>query len=396
MRVHRLIPSQREKQSYLPHLLNRVSGNISSTCKTLKNRKLLRFWYWSTNIRREVRGGEKVVTNTQSWLGGDTLAYRSMYSVNRASDFLPLFHSETIGGKTKAYNWSERKISGADTIPGNAAKGFNLDFKALNYNWNLDMETFEQLPLAAGTIFAINFYDAGLDPPEYLLYKVSGSEILKYYDKKEIDCWILSTESSMPNGDKYSQRFWISKDGHEFIKEEDTYPADIATNSKCLEQCLTFSKLLAVRSAGFLKLVSQIEYMKKIIICKRVLSLVLMLASFGLQCYCQVVALSVKPRTGNDSGADTTAKQVRIALFLPELFAGSNPRNAAPAFAPSGKTFFVGEVPDNVNTIMVSNKQGRKWSPLTPAPFSGKYRDLEPAYATNGDYLIFASNRPQS
>lgn len=186
--------------------------------------KTITFWFWSRNIRREVRGGENVITNTQTWIGGDTIAYRSMYSVNRANDFSPLFHSETAGKKTKAYNWSEKNISGADTVARNAAKGFNLDFKALTYNWNLDMETFEQLPLAAGKTFAINFYDAGLDPPEYFLYKVSGSEVLKSYENKTLDCWILSTEGSMPNGAKYTERFWLTKSENEFIKEEDTYP----------------------------------------------------------------------------------------------------------------------------------------------------------------------------
>lgn len=189
-----------------------------------KNPKVVTFWFWSREIKFQERGGKKLITNTQTWLGGDTVAYRTIYSENNASDFSPVYHKETARGKTKAYAWSPTNIKGADNVLGNAAKDFSLDFKSPNYNWNLDIETYEQLPLAAGKTFAINFYDAGLDPPQYVIYKVSGSETLKSYDNQNLECWILSTEGEMPKGGKYSERYWISKRTHEFIKEEDTYP----------------------------------------------------------------------------------------------------------------------------------------------------------------------------
>lgn len=53
------------------------------------------------------------------------------------------------------------------------------------------METFQMLPLAAGKTFAINFYDAGLGKPDYIIYKVIGSEVMMTMDNQKVDCWKL-------------------------------------------------------------------------------------------------------------------------------------------------------------------------------------------------------------
>jgi hypothetical protein len=122
-----------------------------------------------------------------------------------------------------AYNWSATKIAGADTVATNTKKDFALVFTDPAFNWNLDIETFEMLPLAAGKTFAINFYDAGKTPPKYVLYKVTGSEVITLLDNTKTDCWILRQEGKAPNGSTYTQTFWISKKGHEFLKEEDKF-----------------------------------------------------------------------------------------------------------------------------------------------------------------------------
>ena len=188
-----------------------------------KNSRQLRFWYWMRDIDIQTHKGQKVFAITQHWYGSDTLAYRSIYSLNAADDFAPLYHRENVRGKTAAYNWDAKAIAGADTVDGNAKKGFSLAFSEPNYNWNLDIETFEMLPLAAGKSFLINFYDAGLDPPKYVLYSVTGSETLSLMDGAKTDCWKLYTEGTDPRGGKYSETYWISKKGHEFLKEEDSF-----------------------------------------------------------------------------------------------------------------------------------------------------------------------------
>jgi len=190
--------------------------------QTPKKQKNLTFWFWLRDIKIESRNGEKVFTITQHWYGSDTANYRSVYSVNKFADFAPVYHSETVRNKLSAYNWGAGKITGADTVAKNTKKDFSLDFSMPNFNWNLDIETFEMLPLAEGKAFAIYFYDAGLDPPAYVIYKVTGSEILTLLNNEKVDCWKLSTEGDH-GGSHYSETYWISKKDREFLKEEDSF-----------------------------------------------------------------------------------------------------------------------------------------------------------------------------
>jgi hypothetical protein len=185
--------------------------------------KVLRYWFWLRDTQVQKRNGESVFITTQNWYGSDTASYRAVYSVNRVSDFAPIFHSETIAGKNKAFNWTADKVVGADTVASNTHKDFEIACSAPCFNWNLDIETFEMLPLAAGKAFVINFYDAGLGTPGYVKYTVTGSEVIKTYEGQKIDCWKLYTESEF-KGQRATQTFWISKKGHEFMKEEDVFP----------------------------------------------------------------------------------------------------------------------------------------------------------------------------
>lgn len=187
-----------------------------------KSKKTMSFWYWIRNVSFVERNGEKVFEINQQWLGADSLSYRKVYSVNNTGDFSPLYHAETVKGTVRAYNWYRDRMIGADSVAGNTKNGFSLGFKVPNYNWNLDIETLEMLPLAEGKTFAINFYDAGQGSPEYIIYKVTGREIITTYEGSRIDCWKLYTEGS--NGDRrFSETFWISEKKHLFIKEEDRY-----------------------------------------------------------------------------------------------------------------------------------------------------------------------------
>jgi len=179
-----------------------------------KRNDRLMFWYWMRDISIETRAGVKYFAISQHWYGGDSTSYRKVYSLNRVGDFAPVFHSETVRGRTRSYNWTEKDIKDADS--------FYLAFKEPNLNWNLDIETFEMLPLGEGKSFWINFYDAGLSPPAYVLYKVTGSEELTLMTGEKVDCWKLYSEGSSPKG-PYTETYWISKKGHEFLKEEDSF-----------------------------------------------------------------------------------------------------------------------------------------------------------------------------
>lgn len=178
-------------------------------------------WLGLSLWTREIEKKGEVFHITQHWYSDDSTRYLESHSINSAADFSPLYHAETRGKEQRAYRWSATAITG-DTTAGNKAADFKLDFDRPNYNWNLDMETFEMLSLKAGKTFVIQFYDAGLEPPKYVTYKVTGSEMLSTYDGQSVDCWKLFTEGESPRG-HYTQTFWISKAGHEFLKEEDAF-----------------------------------------------------------------------------------------------------------------------------------------------------------------------------
>jgi len=184
--------------------------------------KLLLLEYWMRDVSIEKKDGAEVFAVREHWYTADTTAYRTFVSFAGEKDFVPLYHEAINNGKMAAYNWSNTDIKGSDTVNGNTKKDFYLAFDRPNFNWHLDIETFEMLPLATGKTFVINFYDAGFDPPKFVTYKVTGSETVHTLDNREVTCWMLTTSGSH-KGKSYTQTFWISKKEHELLKEEDVF-----------------------------------------------------------------------------------------------------------------------------------------------------------------------------
>ncbi|MGH8199027.1 MAG: hypothetical protein ACREVO_01455 [Steroidobacteraceae bacterium] len=80
-------------------------------------------------------------------------------------------------------------------------------------------------------------------------------------------------------------------------------------------------------------------------------------------------------------------------VFSPGVISG--PANdAAATFTPDGRTVYFFRNNGDDYDIMTSRFDGKRWSQPKIAPFSGHWRDLEPAMAPDGSYLIFASSRP--
>jgi hypothetical protein len=198
-----------------------------------KESKSIRFWFWMRDIKTDNMNGSQVFVIEQHWYGSDTSTYRYIHSVNNGSDFAPIFHEEIIDGKTSAYTWKRENIAGTDSVKANIQKDFSLNFSEPNFNWNLDIETLEMLPLANNKTFAINFYDAGQDPPKYYLYTVAGSEILQTLDNKRTECWKVTTKG-ISGEFSYIETYWISKDSHEFLKEESSYSGMFAYKIKLM------------------------------------------------------------------------------------------------------------------------------------------------------------------
>jgi Tol biopolymer transport system component len=85
--------------------------------------------------------------------------------------------------------------------------------------------------------------------------------------------------------------------------------------------------------------------------------------------------------------------EVQPTLFAPERGWPAG-MDASPAFTPDGSTVFFTHAEGERRTIMVSHLRNGTWSMPEPASFSGTWRDIEPAMAPDGTYLIFISNRP--
>ncbi|WP_426701494.1 TolB family protein [Rhodanobacter sp. Col0626] len=79
-------------------------------------------------------------------------------------------------------------------------------------------------------------------------------------------------------------------------------------------------------------------------------------------------------------------------IFAPGSIAGDADDGAA-AFTPDGATVYFMRGTDSF-TLMASHRTGGHWSAPQVAPFSGRWRDLDPAMAPDGSYLLFVSNRP--
>jgi Tol biopolymer transport system component len=83
---------------------------------------------------------------------------------------------------------------------------------------------------------------------------------------------------------------------------------------------------------------------------------------------------------------------------VPQVFApgiiSSPADDEGPAFTPDGKTVYFFRANSKDYFIMESHRVKDGWSAPEVAPFSGLWRDLEPALAPDGSYMIFASTRP--
>jgi hypothetical protein len=106
--------------------------------------------------------------------------------------------------------------------------------------------------------------------------------------------------------------------------------------------------------------------------------------------------MKAKCAMGTMLGLMALAGSIRAAtptLFAPGAISG--PANdAGPTFSADGKTVYFFRSNGSDYDILVSHFSSGRWSGAAIAEFSGQWRDLEPALAPDGSYLVFASSRP--
>ncbi|MGZ3752410.1 MAG: TolB family protein, partial [Mucilaginibacter sp.] len=95
-------------------------------------------------------------------------------------------------------------------------------------------------------------------------------------------------------------------------------------------------------------------------------------------------------------GRDTTKNNQAITIpFAPGAIPTEEKVTLSPAFSPDGNSVYFGQISgDKPMAIKVSTYKNSHWSAPQTAAFSGTYTDLEPAFAPNGKYIVFASSRP--
>lgn len=87
------------------------------------------------------------------------------------------------------------------------------------------------------------------------------------------------------------------------------------------------------------------------------------------------------------------ATLVEPQIFAPGVISGAQDEGAA-AFTPDGDTVVFARGEGQGSALFVSQRLGGAWSTPRVAPFSGHWRDLDPAMAPDGSFLLFVSNRP--
>ncbi|MFN6373720.1 MAG: hypothetical protein ACK4YD_01005 [Chitinophagia bacterium] len=192
--------------------------------------------FWTRKIKRTNHNGLPVIEISQEWEDQDSIMHKVISRCDAAT-MQPLYHqswwktaasrgalvkttTETIVDFTKGeVLYNGKQLSAADTAQREQLirKGFESAKQSPYFlNWHLDLETFPLFPYKKGTTFIIPFYDPGTTSGvKEVAYTVSGSGTLTGYNDQQIDCWLLTHETS---GNK--EVFWISKRTKEVLKLE--------------------------------------------------------------------------------------------------------------------------------------------------------------------------------
>jgi opacity protein-like surface antigen len=182
---------------------------------------------WVRRISFEPKDGRTLMRISQRWDevnvkpgATKTLEQDSWFE---PSTFRPLTH---IRRATKdddkvvvaGYRFLPDKVEGLADLPDNSRKDFSLAYAEPAYNFELDMEFLQALPLADGYAANIVFYDAGIDPKaDHYVFKVAGSDRIVGWDGRPVDCWVVTADY---NTGKVRSRFWFDKKSQVLIREE--------------------------------------------------------------------------------------------------------------------------------------------------------------------------------
>lgn len=181
------------------------------------------------NVESTTVNGRRVFAITQEWDSGNEVVHTAR-TLHDAKDFSTVFHETWWKrlGYTMTFDFASKHADFKGPIEeakrAQITNDFDESFGDYNLCWHSDLTIFPLLPYRAGRSFAIEFFDPGFGKPEKAIYEVVGSEALTGSNGSKIDCWVMQYKFDLPSGGSGTQRFWISKHGHEVLKEEDKTP----------------------------------------------------------------------------------------------------------------------------------------------------------------------------
>jgi hypothetical protein len=174
------------------------------------------------NVTAQTYNNRSDVTITQSW-ERDTILHTS-HTIFNAKNFSTVEHTtfwKKSGVKTK-FDFETKKIFDygkvIDSLKIKTKHDFEESFNKYNLNWHSDLVVLTLLPYKENTVFKINFYDPGFGKAKEVFYTIVETEYLTNSSGKKIKCWIMIQKEK----DSY-QKFWISQDTKEVLKQEDFF-----------------------------------------------------------------------------------------------------------------------------------------------------------------------------
>ncbi len=182
---------------------------------------------WRREIRIEVIDGVERLRILQRWDGADqpsVLAERD--SVFEMQTFRPITHRRvtTRDGvvRVEAFRFGDRGIVGMEDVADNERDGFSQLSNEPMFNFEVDIEMLQTLPLSLGFAVSIPFCHPGGGAPTRYIWRVTSDQRLRGPDNAEIDCWVVETDYNVPQNSP--ARFWMAKSTQQVIKLEAQAP----------------------------------------------------------------------------------------------------------------------------------------------------------------------------
>lgn len=166
--------------------------------------------------RLDVTSPKPIVVLHDSWFEPGTFRPRSHVRITEADG------KRTVEG----FVFAPDKVTGMKDLADNTQKDISVDSPESTFNFEMDREFLQTLPLAEGYEAQINFYHAGgKAAPQRYTFKVAGSATIAGATGP-VDCWLVTTDYNKP-GDPVS-KFYVSKATQLLVREENPTPRGIS------------------------------------------------------------------------------------------------------------------------------------------------------------------------